>query len=362
MSYENICISCFEEKHDELCEKCGFAEELAGRSKYVLPARTVLDGKYLVGEVVNSDRDAVEYKALNLSNNCIVEIQEYFPREIVCRASDGLSVSIISKKNTEMFNKNVSKIGSNALRMYEFSGSPYIVNIFDCFEDNNTVYIVREYTEGMVLSDFVQASGGRLSIEAAKSIMVPVLEGLMQIHKSGLVHRALTPRSIIITTDNKVKITDFRFLKEASPYKEEAMTVHFAPGYAPPEQYCEKSKQGAFSDIYSAGAILYKIITGQKATDAINRLGGVELVPPSSIEPSIPEYVSISVMKAMNMTAELRFKSAADFKNCLLEKKDVVDVDTNLKKIKDQKFNQTTIAMIAAVVAVAGFILYKILA
>ncbi len=360
MNYENICISCFKEKVNSVCEHCGYVEEEKRRSS-LLPARMLLNGRYILGEIINVDKSSVEYKAWDTKENRTVEIQEYYPRAIVTRNASGYETVVNSKENEEAYLKNIERIARNAKKMYEFSKSPYIVNIFDSFEANNTVYIVKEYIEGLTLSDFVESSGGKVDSDTAISIMVPVLDGLTQLHKAGLVHRALTPKSIIITTDNKIKIEGFRFLKEASPYRDEEMTIHFTPGYAPPEQYRAKSKQGAFSDIYSAGAILYRIITGKRAADALNRINEDNFIAPKEINPNIPDSLNISIVKAMNLTAELRFKSASDFKNSLTEKKEVVDIDSEIETIKAKKFNQKTVALLVGVAAIAAFILYKIL-
>lgn len=360
MDYDNICISCFREKEDDVCPKCGYIEPQK-RRKSVLPAKWQLNDRYIIGEVIGVDKASVEYKAWDIKEKRIVEIQEYYPREFVTRDSNGLEITVSSQENQDTFRKNVSSILSSAQKMLELSSSPYIVDIFDCFEGNNTVYVVKEYLEGMFLNDFIDSNGGKVDTETAVSIIVPVLEGLSQIHKAGLVHRAISPKSIIITVDNEIKIGNFRFLKDASPYKDENMTVHFSAGYAPPEQYRTKSKQGAFSDIYSVGAVLYKMLTGEKPLDALERMGSDNIISPRSINPDIPENVNISIMKAMNMTSELRFKTAVDFKNSLLAKKDVVDIDNELKNIKHKKFNQTTVLLLAVLAAVTVFVLYKFL-
>ena len=256
MNFEKICTSCFQEKEDVICNKCGYIEP-ESRRKSLLPARVFLNDRYIIGEVVNIDNSSIEYKAWDTKEERIVEIQEYYPREIVSRDADDIGVTVASQSNAEAFRKNITSIINSATKMIEVSESPYIVNTYDCFECNNTVYIVKEYMEGMYLSDFIESNGGKVDPDTAVSIIVPVLEGLSQIHKAGLVHRSVTTRSIIITVDNEIKIGNFRFIKEASPYKDENMTVHFSAGYAPPEQYKTKSKQGAFSDVYSVGAVLY---------------------------------------------------------------------------------------------------------
>lgn len=360
MNFENLCVSCFKEKSGEYCEHCGFKEpEKAAKS--TLPVRTRLcSGRYFIGETINIDKNSTEYKVLDTQSGKTVEIQEYFPREIASRNKQTMALEVNSADNTDAYRKNVMTIMMNARAMFEFADSPNIVNIYDCFEENNTVYIVKEYIEGMRLSDYVADCSGKLDTETALSIMVPVLDGLNSLHKAGLIHRALTPKCIIITSDNKIKISDFRFLKEASPYKDTAMTVHVTPGYAPPEQYRSKSKQGPFSDIYSAGAILYRILTGEKPTDALNRQVEDTLPDAISLNSGIPENVSVSIMKALELVTELRFKSASDFKNGLIGIKEVPDIDKALNEEKKKKFIRTTVILVAAVAAITAFILFKL--
>lgn len=359
MEYGNICISCFQKKAGDVCENCGYIES-GERRRSLLPARTLLKGKYLVGELININQTSIDYKAFDTEKERIVEIQEYFPGDVVVRDSDSLEVVVASSENLNSYQKNLTSIEANGKKMINFSESPYILNYFDCFFENNTVYIVKEYIEGMLLDDFVKSNGGTLDTETALSIMVPVLDGLNQLHKEGLIHRGLTPKSIILTVNNEIKIANFRFLKEASPYKDEAMTVHFTPGYAPSEQYKSKSKQGPFSDIYSAGAILYKILTGKKPTDSLDRMAGDELVPPNELNPDIPENVSLSIMKAMNMMAELRFKTATDFKKCLTEKKDIYSIDDELKTIKKNRIRNAVVISACVLVATVAIVLYII--
>ena len=78
--YENLCISCFEEKGNEnSCPHCGYVES-GGRKQTFLPAHCVLQERYLIGEVLSTDKNAVCYKALDMQQNRIVEVQEHFPR------------------------------------------------------------------------------------------------------------------------------------------------------------------------------------------------------------------------------------------------------------------------------------------
>lgn len=330
MNPENMCISCFKEITDGCCPHCGYVES-GNRKKSMLPARMLLSGRYVIGEVLGLDRSSVCFKALDIKKDKIVEVQEYFPRDTVIRESNSANLKIISECDAEEHRKNVLTIRKNARKMMEFSFSNNIVNIYDVFEENNTVYTVNEYLEGMLLGDYVEKCGGRLKTDEAVTIANAVLDGLSLIHKAGLIHRAITPENIILTANNKIKITNFRSLKEVSTCSSK-MTVYFSPGYAPPEQYRSNGKQGAFTDIYSVGAVLYKITTGERPVDSINRLSADELRVPRDLNPEIPENVSLAILKAMNIAPEQRFKSAMDFKISLLSKRAVFGADLREEK------------------------------
>ena len=162
MDYENLCISCFGEMVDGSCPQCGYMES-GNRKKTMLPARILLNGRYLVGEVLGLDKSAVNYKAWDTKQNKIVEIQEYFPRDLVNREKDSANLEVVSQDLSEEYFKSVNTIKNNAEKMFEFSSSENIINIFDSFEENNTVYIVSEYLEGMLLGDYVFRSYGSVN-------------------------------------------------------------------------------------------------------------------------------------------------------------------------------------------------------
>ena len=353
-------MSCFCEKENDVCEKCGYIAPQK-RSSSFLPAGHLLQNRYIIGEILTSDKMAVEYKAFDTTKGLITEIQEYFPRDFAHRESNSPCINVSSQENLDVYNKNIDSIRSTAEKMINFSSSQSVVNVYGCFAENNTVYVVKEYIEGMRLSDYLSSAGDVIDAGTALEIIIPVLDGLSELHSAGLVHRSLTPNSIAITVDNKIKITDFRFLKDASPYKDEDMTVHFTPGYAPPEQYLSKSRQGAFSDIYSVGAILYKMLTGEKPDDAPNRMSEETVVSPDQINPDIAQHVSLSIMKALEVTSELRFKTAADFKNSLLGIKEVVDVGGVINQEKNKKIRRTVIGIGVAVIIALLVIYLKVI-
>ena len=324
--YENLCISCFQDMGNQTtCPHCGYVD--SGHRKHaLLPARHLLRDRYLIGEVISTDKNGNCYKAMDLQDLVLVEVQEHFPREIVTRGADGVNVIPLAQNDNSWPTKDVQVLLQNAQSMMQFKDCEGIVNVFDAFEANQTVYIVDEYMEGMTIDDYLQTCGGTVDTETALSIVIPVLNGLTKLHNANLIHRAVTPKNIIITSDNQVKLINYVFLKEASAFKESEMTVYFSPGYAPYEQYVSKERRGPYSDIYSVGAVLYRMLIGVPPQDAISRTNEDHLRE-SLLAASLPDYILLCIGKAMDMNKDIRFKSAADMKNALLRKNQVVDVD-----------------------------------
>ncbi|MBR5619581.1 MAG: protein kinase [Clostridia bacterium] len=334
--YERICISCFGDMGEyDRCPHCGYVDS-GSRKHAMLPARYVLQERYLIGEVLSTDKNCVCYKAMDMQENRIVEVQEHFPREIVTRDADSMALVPLERAGTQWPDKSVQTLFRNAQAMMQFSQRDGILHVYDTFLANQTVYIVNEYVEGMLLEDYLKQCGGTVDTDTALSIVLPILDGLAQLHKAELIHRAVTPKNIIITSDNSIKLINFVFLKEASAFQENEMTVYFSPGYAPYEQYVTKERRGPFTDIYSVGAVLYRMLVGRPPQDPIERKGEDRLRQ-SLDETDLPEYIVLCICKAMHMNKDIRFKSAADMKNALLQNTELVDVDGHLEMIRKRR-------------------------
>ncbi len=358
MAYENYCISCFQEKTSgAFCPHCGF-EEPQERKHALLPARTVLRERYLIGEVLLHDRSSISYKAFDLQKKEIVEVQEYFPRQMTYRETDGLQIRAVSPKFEEPFAADVQKVYDSGKRMLHLQDCEQVIHVFDVFTENSTVYVVSEYLEGMRLSGYLESCGGTLDLDTALSVLLPVLDGLQRIHSEGLVHRGITPDTILLTADNRIKIIQFQSLKEGSPYQENQMTVHYSPGYAPAEQYMSHSRYGAFTDVYAAGAVLYRMLMGAIPPDAIARSSGNSAL---DMPPEIPEHVRLAVEKAMEPDDQMRFKTAAEFKQTLLGQKTITDVGGEIHKVRQRKEMRIVIFLSVVLAVLIAALIYMIL-
>ena len=207
---------------------------------------------------------------------------------------------------------------------------PNVVNVFDVGEDQGINYIVMELVEGITLKDYISKKG-KLTVKEATSIAIQVSMGLEAAHNRNIVHRDIKPQNIIISTDGKVKVTDFGIARVASSntISTNAMgSVH----YSSPEQV-----RGGYSDfksdIYSLGITMYEMVTGRVPFDgdttvaiAIKHLQD-EMVPPSQYAGNLPHSLEEIILKCTQKSPDRRYSTLAELINDL--KHSLIDPDGN---------------------------------
>ena len=227
---------------------------------------------------------------------------------------------------------------------------PNIVNVFDVGDDEGLYYIVMELIEGITLKEYISKKG-KLSIKEATSIAIQVSMGLETAHSHGIVHRDVKPQNIIISTDGKVKVTDFGIARAASS-NTISSNVMGSVHYSSPEQV-----RGGYSDeksdIYSLGITLYEMVTGKVPFDgdttvaiAIKHLQE-EMVAPSVYTPELPYSLEQIIYKCTQKSVDRRYNKMedviADLKHSLIDpqgdfvKLTSVDKDAKTVIISDEE-------------------------
>ena len=148
---------------------------------------------------------------------------------------------------------------------------PHIVRVLNAFEKNATAYTVMGYEEGRSLQEIL-SNGAVLDEAWLKRILVPVVDGLREVHGAGFIHRDIKPANIYIREDQSPVLIDFGSARRAIDQTTRTLTTLVTPGFAPFEQYYAKSdRQGPWTDIYALGATAYRAITGKMPADALAR-------------------------------------------------------------------------------------------
>lgn len=211
---------------------------------------------------------------------------------------------------------------------------PNVVNVYDVGEDRGLYYIVMELIEGITLKKYI-ARKGKLSVKEATSIAIQVSLGLEAAHNVGIIHRDVKPQNIIISTDGKVKLSDFGIAKAINSNTITA-NVMGSVHYSSPEQV-RGGFSDAKSDIYSLGITMYEMVTGRVPFDgdttvaiAIKHLQE-EIVPPSIYTPDLPYSLEQIILKCTQKDPARRYLNIGDMIDDL--KQSLIDPQGNFVQI-----------------------------
>ena len=313
----SICYGCFSEKNNaSICPHCGY-EEKSDKGNLILPAGTLLQDRYIVGRVLgNPGGFGITYLGFNKALQKKVAIKEYLPRDIVGRGTDRLTVSAYSREDNEAFCYGMEQFLREARILAKFDHAN-IVRVLDYFEDNHTAYLVMDFYQGVNLNEYISAKGGKLSWQAVANIMMPILDGLREVHKQGILHRDVKPQNIYLTKNDRPILLDFGNARQALGEKSSSLSVIMTPGFAPPEQYSRKGHQGAWTDIYGSAATMYYMLTGTMPEDALERLNGAQLISLENCNCNISPGVARAVMSGLALQPEQRPQTIADFQSLI---------------------------------------------
>src|SRR6266436_2293369 len=237
-----------------------------------LPAGHALQ-EYRIERVLGVGGFGLTYLALDENLHLRVAVKEYLPADIAVRAPDR-TIAPRSEETAEIFGWGKRRFLDESRTLASFR-HPNIVRVMRFFEANGTAYMVMEFVEGAPLPDWVVARRP-LSEAQVAALVAPLLDGLDVVHKAGFMHRDIKPPNIYIRDDSSPVLLDFG----AARQKSSELTALVTPGYAPFEQYHTQGKQGAWSDIYALGGVLYWMVTGSSPHEAAARVRA-DTMPPA---------------------------------------------------------------------------------
>lgn len=261
-----------------------------------------------------------------------------------CRILDRIVAVKILKEEYSNDSSFIAKFKTEATAAAQLS-HPNIVNIFDIGYQDNIYYIVMEYIEGKTLKDVI-SERAPLPVEEAVNIAVMICDGLHHAHEKGIIHKDIKPHNILVTATGIVKVADFGIAQAI-----DKKTITFGRNlvgsvhYISPEQ-ARGEPVNRTTDIYSAGCVLYEMLTAKTPFDAESPVTIAlkhihdEPAPPGALNSDIPPALEGIILKAMAKSPKDRFPTAEEFRNSLLT------FNSNItSKLLRRKGNEKTLVM-----------------
>ena len=352
---------------DTKCPVCGGNVNVQNAA-HQLPVNTILNGRYIIGKVLGEGGFGITYLGYDLQTDTKAAIKEYFPSGVSYRFSgQSRTVSIQDKGSSEQFAKGKERFLGEARTVYRFRDEENIVNVLDFFSENNTVYIVMEYIEGVSLGQYLSQNGRVGDFDELYKILRPVMVSLDHVHKAGLIHRDISPSNLMIDMNGTVKLLDFGTARSMSEDGEKSLSVVLKHGFAPMEQYKTHGKQGAWTDVYALCATMYKLLTGQTPVSAMDRMDS-EMPLPSALGVKISPAQEEVLFKGLALPVKDRIQTVGELialfdaaaKPVEAEKKQPVNSAAALKEKRQTENaaakkapNKKEIYIIAAILALA---------
>ncbi len=274
----------------------------------------LLDGRYRVGEPIARGGMATVYQGLDTRLERPVAVKIMHP---------GFA-------DDEAFVARFTREARSAARL----SHPNVVAVFDQGADAGTVFLVMEYIAGRTLRDLLRERG-RLTPTEAFDVLEPVLAALGAAHEAGIVHRDVKPENVLLADDGRVKVADFGLARAASSASSSQATAGVLIGtvaYLAPEQV-ERGIADARTDVYSAGVVLYELLTGTPPFTGDSPMAVAyqhvheDVPPPSLARPGLHPSVDALVSKATRRDPDERPADANRLLQAVVELRRLVPAD-----------------------------------
>ena len=294
----------------DVCPYCGYILDTPAKNKNHLSPGTLLQDRYVLGKVLGQGGFGITYIAWDQRLEKPVAVKEFFPTSFAARMTGCNDISCFDDESRHYFESGMKNMLDESRRLAQFTNLKNVVQVLDCIEENGTAYIIMELLRGETVQDILRRDG-KMSLEQSMGIMMPILQALEEIHRTGLVHRDVSPDNIFLCEDGQAKLLDFGAARIASGLDHKTLSIMLKKGFAPIEQYNTHGTQGSFTDVYAVCATLYKMLTGVTPEDSLSRMTQDKLRPVSDMV-SIPKSIERILQKGMAVQASDRIQTAGE--------------------------------------------------
>lgn len=313
--FDNLCSNCFEElTQGSVCAECGYDNDTHNGPMY-LAQGTVLQGKYVVGAVKEHASDAVSYAGYDSQLEQKIIIREYYPKGLSNRLEGTSEIHIRQKFITDYdkYKKSFIKLWTTMEKLHSLSA---VVPVYDVFEENGTAYAVIEFMDTIPLREYLlRNKEGYILWDSARLMFMPVLTTIEALHNNGIIHGSITPDSLVLCRDGKVRLKPFSISEATDCSSVLEFTVN--DGYTALEQYDNNHKICPSTDIYAFSACIYRALVGTNPPAAPAREVNDKLMIPNSIAESIPIHVIKALGNGLQIYPERRIRTVSEFRELL---------------------------------------------
>ena len=308
------------EKNAPLASSTSMPEESYNRRTTAnsLPIGTQIH-EFKITDVIAIGGFGIVYLAQDLSLGRYVALKEYMPTSLAERLQ-GTTVAVKSAQHADTFNAGLRSFVNEARLLAQFD-HPALVKVYRFWEENGTAYMVMPFLEGVTLQKALAEMPGPPDERWLKDLLAQLLDALEIIHREHCFHRDISPDNILILSNGRPLLLDFGAARRIIGDMNQALTVILKPSYAPPEQYAEnpEARQGAWTDLYALGAVIYCAITGKPPTPSISRVLHDSLLPLAQTVVAgrySPEFLQ-AIDWALHLKPENRPQSVAEWRAVL---------------------------------------------
>lgn len=323
------CPACLQDNPEgtTICSTCGYEpldsspnSSTTTSCTYHLSSGTLLkQGQYQIEKLLGHGGFGITYQGKNRQNSSLFAIKKLWPEKAARQGSKVTWPTSITPKEKQL-QINKSKLEASNQQKCQH---PNIAEVYECFEENNTVYIIMEFIPGKSLYDILKEKGV-LFESKIKHYFIQIAEALKVVHGNNFLHRDIKPDNILIDSQDRAVLIDFGATKEFIAGQTREMSATLTPGYAPYEQYSYRSKRYPATDFYALCASMYELLTGNPPIEAVDRVNALvqggssdPLIPPRKLNPNISGLMEKVILTGMKINVGERFQTADELIDAL---------------------------------------------
>lgn len=353
---ENLCLGCMKDNGGaDTCPFCGYHDDHLQTAPF-MPPKAWLEDRYFVGKLIDNDGEGATYTGWDNTLQAPIYIREFLPTEMIDRKIDALPITVKPEYATsfETHLKEFLELSRALARMRDL---PAVIPVYDIFEANGTGYRISEYAESITFEEFLKRNGNVLTFEQTRSLLMPPLGTLSALHNAGIIHGGISPQTLIITRDGKVKFSGFAITALRDTRSD--LRSRLFSGYSAIEQYGFEGRKGPQTDIYAFAAVIYRALVGGDPPEATKRASNDSLTIPASVAGSIPRHALVALANSLQVMPGDRISSADELRNEFSSAapasaiaEDLADDEPEEIEEKSSKGKSVTYTLIAMIITV----------